>query len=100
MALLTSILVSEHGMRKWRIGIAGMLILTTMIALLFGVGSVLAEMLEPETHNQNEPVRAGKQFVGTLYGLLLFTIIPLIFFLEAVASWTSMSFRPKRGSRT
>jgi hypothetical protein len=97
LLLLTGVLVGQHDMRKWRIGIAGLLIATTMIALLFGVGSTFAEMMKPVELETEVPIRTGEQFIWTLVGLLIFSFIPLIFFLEALVTWGGRLVFPRRG---
>jgi len=99
LSLLTSVLVSQHEMYQWKVGIKGMMIATAMIALPLGTSSLFFEIVE-STSLDIETVRGdAREFTFTLTAMLYFTIVPLIFFMEALVVWISATFVHKVETR-
>jgi len=107
MTWFFGILFQQHGMRKFKIGIGAMLILTTMIALPFGTTSVYLNQASPtpasvaeqppdaalETY---EPMRSELAMISVFYTIVLyFVLLPLLIVLEAAIAWF-VAFRKRR----
>jgi hypothetical protein len=99
MLWLFGILFQEHEMRKFRIGIGAMLILTSMISLPFGTASIYRSQLTPgkvQVAEQEPGKPQGREaispdelaFVNAGHVVFLYlSLFPLLLVLEAVMAW-------------
>lgn len=104
MSWLVGILFQQHEMRKFRVGIGAMLIITTMIALPMGATSVYRQQAVPKTVAEKVPGDtsgiANKQELGMIMpifaGILYFSLIPLLMVCEAILAWYVAKFNRRR----
>ncbi len=99
MLWLFGILFQEHEMRKFRIGISAMMILTAMIALPLGTASIYRSQLKPGKVRVAEQEPGKPQwreeispddlaFIHLGYVVFMYlSLLPLLLVLEAVMVW-------------
>lgn len=96
MSWLVGILFQQHEMRKFKIGIGAMMVLTTMIALPLGAASVYRQMSEPipvplaaEQDASTTPQTAARnEFAGVMFAIIMyFALLPLLMVTEAILVW-------------
>ena len=99
MSWLVGILFQQHEMRKFKIGIGAMMILTTMTALPLGAASVYRQLSAPvpvpvtaenaQNAETSAPQTAARdQFAGVMFAAIMyFALLPLLMVNEAVLVW-------------